>query len=376
MSPGFSIQKLPQMFNEFQKSLAAMGSSAAQRSTRPRRISEDCSTEGSVKHGWGKKPRPAVPEQSRFSPNESTTLMSASPGALNNACASPRAAKAGAAAPWRATADDSARLVNAADTPGVSKATVGMHGMNGSQSERPAGQGQRAGGRRAAQQRGGGKHRPPPGPVAHWLADLAAIDASRRPDVTTRDVIWGRLPRGAAQGGGGGTKAAGPDSCMDAAAPEARPSGERQEQGREEDGKGPRLEPHTPRGASEAGRAKARPAPPGVINLLMKANLLTLGDKVEYRDESGRVLIEGWVSWTGILCSRCAQIDDPAAFRQCAGDGDGRAMDRIHTSSGHSLRGLANRLLPDVWAGAEYEGGSGSEARVGSAPEAACSPAV
>lgn len=88
--------------------------------------------------------------------------------------------------------------------------------------------------------------------------------------------------------------------------------------------------------------------PPPIISLLMKANLLMLGDKVEYKCESNKVLAVGWVTWSGILCSRCATVVGLSGFRRCAGDPDGRPVDHIYVSSGYTLHSLAMRLGPDL----------------------------
>ena len=178
----------------------------------------------------------------------------------------------------------------------------------------------------------------------HWLTDFAAYHASRRSTAVAKDgnnrIIGANgTPLGFAR-----MKSNVLDSCVNS---------ESQRRQR----KHLRVVPHDGRrpdwelcpGVCNPGSHRTGAInPPPIISLLMKANLLMLGDKVEYKRESHKVLAVGWVTWSGILCSRCARVVGLSGFRRCAGDPDGRPVDHIYVSSGYTLHSLAMRLGPDL----------------------------
>lgn len=56
-----------------------------------------------------------------------------------------------------------------------------------------------------------------------------------------------------------------------------------------------------------------------VIRDLVSANLVHLGDKVQFRWVHGAVLAEGWLTRVGILCNRCGGVVSCTEFAKCAG---------------------------------------------------------
>lgn len=56
-----------------------------------------------------------------------------------------------------------------------------------------------------------------------------------------------------------------------------------------------------------------------IIRNLLTANLIGLGDKLQFHWVTGEVLAEGWLTQDGILCHRCGGIVSCAEFAKCAG---------------------------------------------------------
>ncbi|GMH37316.1 hypothetical protein BSKO_05189 [Bryopsis sp. KO-2023] len=56
-----------------------------------------------------------------------------------------------------------------------------------------------------------------------------------------------------------------------------------------------------------------------VIRDLVGANLIHLGDKVQFRWTNREVLAEGWLTRVGILCNRCGGVVSCSEFSRCAG---------------------------------------------------------
>eukprot|EP00803_Ostreobium_quekettii_P010061 evm.model.scf_4903.1 EVM.evm.TU.scf_4903.1 scf_4903:590-2321(-) len=338
LSPGFSIRKLPQMFKEFQMSRSTESATVGQPLNRPRRLSEDCSTEGSVKHSWSAKPKAPAPEQSSFSPHESTTRTSPSPRQPRK---SPRQPGRDIP-PWREAVDDSARLAGAAGAPCASTLAKNRAGTQGRS------RGQQRAGRRRGQQASRSKRPARPDTGRHWLTDFAKLGASKLSGGAAEDVIFRSVPERRPLGEGQGAKRRGFDSCMDHTASAVWASAM---------GKARNAEELSPK---EEPKPKS---PPNVINALMTASLLNLGDKLEYRDAQGTVVVEGWVTWNGILCIKCAQVDSLNAFKGCAGSPEGKPMESIFLTSGYSLGDLVTRLSPE------------DQADIKAAEEGASSPA-
>ncbi|CAD7697725.1 unnamed protein product [Ostreobium quekettii] len=127
----------------------------------------------------------------------------------------------------------------------------------------------------------------------------------------------------------------------------------------------PRAEPHwkaRPGVCSPDIPKTCAPKASQIIAVLMKANLLTLGEKLQYKTKHGQLLAEGWVMWNGILCSRCGGVVGPTGFERCAGSLARRPCDHIFTHSGQTLHSAYKML----GLGQQIEGGPSSPEEEGS----------
>lgn len=78
--------------------------------------------------------------------------------------------------------------------------------------------------------------------------------------------------------------------------------------------------------------------------------LLHEGDVVTYKSRSGKIMAQGVVKGTGILCSRCSQLVGATEFEQCAGSGLRRPCENIYTAENLTLQDLlvqADKIMLD-----------------------------
>lgn len=86
------------------------------------------------------------------------------------------------------------------------------------------------------------------------------------------------------------------------------------------------------------------------VEVLLAVGLLHEGDVVTYKSRSGKIMAQGVVKGTGILCSRCSQLVGATEFEQCAGSGLRRPCENIYTAENMTLQDLlvqADKIMLD-----------------------------